>query len=265
MNRMTVLMIAVLAVAASGCGAGPEDVATEFQNAINSQDTDSVLSLLVDDAVWQVDGTSHRTGKTEIEDWLATQTELNLQIKGEPTSTESGVAFQSCSISSDMWGFFGVNPMTGTCQLALEAGLITGFVVQFDDDSRTRLSDSPAAASAEILGIWRTRNYLTDSGDLFLQFLEQGRGRLVGSSGDSIPAADSDFEGASLTWTYKDYVLTIQNEGLASDKYCQEQDVGIYLVKLVDAGGLKFKAISDSCSLRGIAVPLPPRWRPHLP
>ena len=164
-----------------------------------------------------------------------------------------------------LWLFFGTSPMSGTCDVVLEGGLITSFTVQFDENSNARLSDSPSATSADILGIWQTRNYLTDSGNLYLHFIEQGRGRLAGSPDGSLSLTDSDFEGASLTWTYQDYVLTIQNKGPASEGYCQEQDEGIYLVKMVDAGGLKFKAISDSCSLRGIAVPLPPRWFPYVP
>ena len=66
-------------------------------------------------------------------------------------------------------------------------------------------------------------------------------------------------------WTYNDYILTIQNVGPASEKYCQEQDVGNYLVKISDIGGLEFKPINDSCDLRKLAIQLPPRWRPHEP
>lgn len=265
MSRMTIAITVLLATVVSACGASPDELGAQFQESINSQNIESVLGLLADDAEWQVDETPYLTGKTEIENWLAIQAELNFSMEGSPTASGSGVAFESCSISSDMWLYFGINPMTGTCELSLESGLITGFAVQFDEQSMARLSDSPAATSADILGIWQTRNYLTDSGDLYLHFIEQGRGRLAGSPDSSLSLIESDFEGASLAWTYQDYFLTFQNEGPASEKYCQEQDVGIYLVSKVEAGGLKFKTVVDSCSLRGIAMGLPPRWRPHVP
>lgn len=265
MSRMVIVAAVFLVMVSSGCSANPVDLATQFQDAINSQNIDSTLGLLADDAVFQVDGTQSRAGKAEIEDWLLTQVELSFRLEGAPTASESGAAFENCSISSDIWSFFEVDPMTATCELALNGGAITSFVVQFDENSKARLSDSPAPSSADMIGIWITRNYLTDSGDLYLHFFEQGIGRLADSPSDSVAAPDSDFEGANLKWNYEDFILTVQNEGQASEKYCQEQDVGTFLAKTHEGGGLKFTTINDSCSLRGVAMQLPPRWRPHAP
>ena len=258
-------LLSVGLVLVSACSTDPVSVVEEFQDAVNSQNIEAATELLAEDAVLQVDEVITRTGKAEIENWLAIQADFRNRIEGDPTSSQSGVSIESCSISSDMWLFFGTNPMSGTCEVELEDGLITSFTVQFDEDSRARLSASPAATSADLVGVWITGNYLAESGDLFLEILESGTGRLVGSPDYSLPAPDSDFEGASIAWTYEDYILTIQNEGSASEKYCQEQDVGVYLVKSVDAGGLKFKPISDSCSLRKVAFQLPSRWRPEAP
>lgn len=267
MNRMTVLILFMLTFVVSGCGVAPEDVATEFQNAINSQDTEAVMGLLADEVVLQVEGTQISTGKREIQNWLESQAGLNFQFEGTPVSTDSGVSFDACMISSDIWSYFGLGSMTGTCEIALAEDNIISFVVQFDENSKGRLSESVAAVSADMIGIWITRNYLTDSGDLYLEFVEGGTGRLMGLPVDSTPDPDPDakFEGASLKWTYENYILTIQNEGPASEKYCQEQDVGSYLVKMADGGGLQFKRLNDTCSLRELAFKLPPRWRPMMP
>ena len=265
MNRMTAVATMLLTIVISGCGPGPQDLAAQLQEAINSGDLDSAVELFSDDAVLLVGGAPSRVGKAEIGDWLATQSELNFRIEGTPVASESGVAYQNCSISSDIWSYFGVNPMTGTCEVALDGGDITGFTIRFDENSMARLSDSPAASATDLIGIWITRNYLTDSGDLYLHFFDQGIGRLAASPIDSTTAPDADFEGASLMWTYEDYILTIQNDGPASENYCQEQDVGNYLVKTLDEGGLHFKPINDSCDLRKVAFRLPPRWRPHEP
>ena len=212
-----------------------------------------------------VDGAPSLAGKAEIRAWFATQSELNFRIEGTPAASDFGAAFQKCSIRSDKWSYFGVDSMTGTCEVALDAGNISSFAIRFDENSKARLSDSPAASAADLIGIWITKNYLTDSGDLYLHFFDQGIGRLANSPDDSAAATNADFEGASLVWTYEDYVLTIQNTGPASEKYCQEQDVGNYLVKTVEQGGLTFKLINDSCNLRGVAFQIPSRWRPYKP
>jgi len=258
-------LLSVGLVLVSACSTDPVSVVEEFQDAVNSQNIEAATPPLAEDAVLQVDEVITRTGKAEIENWLEMQADLRHRVEGNPTSSESGVSIENCSISSGMWLFFETNPMTGTCDVVLEGGLIISFTVRFDEDSTARLSGSPAATTADLIGVWTTNNYLADSGDLFLEILDSGTGRLVGSPDNSLPAPDSDFEGASIAWTYEDYVLTIQNEGSASEPYCQEQDVGVYLVKSVDAGGLKFKPISDSCGLRKVAFELPPRWRPQAP
>jgi len=251
-------MLAVVIVFMTGCGADPVTVAQQFQEAVNSQNVESAVELLADDAVLMLDETSPITGKEQIADWLAKQAELHFQLNGDPIASESGVTFESCSISSDQWLFYGTNPMSGTCEVALEDGLITNFAVQFDETSKASLADSPVATTTNMIGIWVTKNYLTDSGDLYLQFFEDGSGMLTGS-------LDSNHPDASITWTYEDYILTLQNHGAASEGYCQEQDVGKFLVKNADGGGLKFKTINDLCSLRGTALQLPPRWRQHVP
>lgn len=155
--------------------------------------------------------------------------------------------------------------MIGACEVELEGGQITSFTVRFDEDSKARLSDSPAAASADLIGIWTNWNFLAAPGDLYLQFFADGSARLAATPDDLLVTPSSEHPGASLSWTYEDHVLTIQNKGAASEKYCQEQDVGNYLVSNVDAGGINFKALNDVCSLRGVALEFPFRWRPYMP
>ncbi len=127
MRNLAVISTVLFAIAASGCGPSPEDLAAQFMDAINSQDTEAALELLAENAVLQVNGTQSRTGKAEIEDWLVTQAKLNYRIDGDPTASGSGVVFESCSLSSDQWASVRVNPMSGACEVALEGGLITNF------------------------------------------------------------------------------------------------------------------------------------------
>ncbi len=276
MKKFAVLTIVLLAIATSGCGPSPEELTAQFMDAINSQDTESALELLSEDAVLQVDGTLSRTGKAEIENWLEMQADLRHRIEGDPAFSESGVSIESCSISSDKWLYFGVNPMSGTCEVALEGGLVTNIVLQIDDDSKARLSDSQAATTADFLGIWMGGAPLP-GGDphvgevalYHLQFAEDGSARLAVTPDDLSIAPDSNHPGASLTWTYEDYVLTVQNEGSATEGYCQDQDVGTYLIKNVKSAGggrLQFNLISDSCvfraaTLQRVAAP----WDPYVP
>ena len=254
MKKFAVLTIVLLAIATSGCGPSPEELTAQFMDAINSQDTESALELLSEDAVLQVDGTLSRTGKAEIENWLAEQADLRLRIEGNPSASETGVEIEGCSISSDQWLYFGVNPMSGTCEVALEGGLITSFTVQFDENSKARLSESVAPVSADLVGIWTAVGVTPDETEkpipFFLQFFEDGSARLGVAPDDLNIAPDASHPGARLTWVYEDYVLTIQNQGPAAEGYCQEQDVGTYLVRKTEAGGIKFKHLEEPCGWR---------------
>ena len=90
-----------------------------------------------------------------------------------------------------------------------------------------------------------------------LQFGEDGGARLAVTPEDLSIAPDADHPGARLTWTYEDYVLAVQNEGSASEGYCQEQDVGSYLVrnvKSVPRSRMQFKLISDPCAWRAFTM-----------
>jgi len=258
-------VLAVVMVLMTGCGANTVTIARQFQEAVNSQNVDSALKLLAEDASLQLDEFSTVTGKDQVADWLATQAELHYQFNGDPIAVDSAATFENCSISSNQWVFYGINPMSGTCEVALVNGLITRIAVQFDESSKAKLSGSPVAATADMIGVWTTKNYMTDSGNLYLQFYEDGSARLVGTQDDYLDDPDSDQPGARLMWTYEDYMLSIRNVGPASEGYCQEQDIGKYLVKKADGGGLRFNTISDPCSLRGLAFNLPPRWRPNAP
>lgn len=273
-----IALLAVVMLFIAGCSTGPDPVtvAQQFQEAVNSKDIASALQLLAEDAVFQVDEAPSRSGKAEIENWLTTRAELNFSLEGSPIASDSGVTFESCSISSDMWRYFAVNPMSGACQVTLEDGLITEFAVQFDEDSKVSLSDSAAATSADLVGIW-TGGAPPPGGDphkgevedFHLQFAEDGSGRLAVSLDDLLTAPDSDHPGARFKWTYEDYVLTIQNDGPASEGYCLEQDVGTYVIKNVKSvpkNRMQFKLISDSCAFRANTLPrVAAPWNPYVP
>lgn len=273
---IAVVTIAMLLIAGCSTGPDPVNVAQQFQESVNLKDVESALELLAENAVFQVDGTQPHSGKAEIENWLATQVELNFSIEGSPTASDSGVTFENCSISSDLWRYFKVNPMSGACQMTLEGGLITEFTVQFDENSKARLIDSLAASVADLVGIW-TGGGPRPGGDphkgetekFHLQFAEDGSARLAVSLDDLLTAPDPDHPGARFKWTYEDYVLTLQNDGPASEGYCLEQDVGTYLVKNVKSvprNRIQFKLISDSCEFRASSLPrVAAPWDPYVP
>jgi hypothetical protein len=153
-----------------------------------------------------------------------------------------------------MWIYFGVNPMSGTCEVALEGGLITRFAVQFDENSKGRLSESMVPVTGDLVGIWTSADSTPQEPNkyipFFLQFFEDGIARSAVSPEDFLIAPDSNHPGVRYTWTYKDYVLTVQNQGPASEGYCQEQDVGTYLVRNIEEGGIQFRPLKDPCAWR---------------
>ncbi len=269
MNRYLALLPVGLILVA-GCSTDPVSVVTQFQDAVNSQDIDSALELLAEDAVLKVDGSRIRTGKVEIENWLVIQAAINYHIEGDPTASGSGVALESCSMSSDQWLFVGVNPMSGACEAALEGGLITSLTVQFDEDSTARLSESLTIVSAELVGFWTATGVTPQEPNRYIsawmQFFEDGSARWAVSPEDILIAPDFDHPGARFTWTYEDYVMTVQNQGPAIEGYCQDQDVGTYLVRNTDEDGIHFKSISDPCAWRkDILVRRGGDWDPYAP
>jgi hypothetical protein len=270
------IMFAVLMTFMAGCGADSFTVAQQFQEAVNSQDVDSALELITDNASLNMDDPSSVTGKDQIAKWLTTQAELNFQFNGEPISSESGVTFENCSINSYQWSYYGIKALSGTCEVKVEDGLITEFTIQFDEKSKVSLSDSSVVLSNELIGIWTGEWPLPGadphSGEItlnHLQFSDDGSARLAITPDDLSIAPDSDHPGAHFVWTYENYVLTLQNEGPASEGYCSTKDVGIYLlrnVKNTSGNRMQFKLVSDSCAYRAAMLPrISAPWDPYVP
>ena len=269
MNKYIALLVVGLLLT-SACGSDPVAVAEQFQDAVNSQDIEAALELLAEDAVLQVEGTPNSTGKAEIENWLETQSDLKIRIEGDPTASESGASIESCSISSNMWMFFGTNPMTGICEVALEGGNISSFVILFDDRSRAALADAPVAERSDLVGTWFGTLGTPQSAAIYvpnlLQFNDDGTIRWAVERDDLSTAPDLDHPIAVLDWTYKGHLLTVQNRGSASEGYCHEQDVGMYLARRAGDGEIQFKAIRDSCPYRQNYLPRAgSSWEPFSP
>ena len=80
-------LLSVGLVLVSACSTDPASVVEEFQDALNSQNIEAAIEFLAEDAVLKVDGFLTRTGKAEIENWLATQADLRHRIEGDPTAS----------------------------------------------------------------------------------------------------------------------------------------------------------------------------------
>jgi len=271
-----VVVTAGVMVLTTGCRTNPITVVQQFQEAVNSQNVESALELFAEDASLKVADATSVTGKDQIANWLTTQAELHYQFNGDPITSESGVTFENCSINSYQWSYYGIKAMSGTCEVKVEDGLITEFAVQYDENSKASLSDSSVVTSTDLVGIWTGEWPVPGadphSGEItlnHLQFNENGSARLAITSDDLLIAPDSDHPGAHFTWTYKNYVLTLQNEGQASEGYCLEQDVGTYLIRKVKSASgnrLQFKLVSDSCAYRAAMLPrISAPWDPYFP
>ena len=144
--------------------------------------------------------------------------------------------------------------MSATCEVTLEGGLINNFVVQFDENSKAELSDSPAAERSDLARIWTARGTEPESSAIpliqYLQFSEDGTARWAVSPDDLQIPPGSEHRGAQFDWSYADYVLTVQNQGEASEGFCKAQDVGTFLVKKVEDDGIYFWGIGDTCKFR---------------
>jgi len=268
-------VMAVAMLVTTGCGTNPVTVAQQFQEAVNSQNVESALKLFAEDASLKIGETSSVTGKDQIADWLTTQAELKFQVNGDLIASESGVTFENCSINSYHWSYYGIKAISGTCDLVVEGGHITEFAVQFDENSKASLSDSSVVTPTELVGIW-TGEWPIPGADPHngeitlnhLQFNEDGSARLAITAEDLLIDPDSDHPGARFTWTYENYVLTLQNDGPASEGYCSGQDVGTYLirnVKSTSGNRIQFKLVSDSCAYRAALLPrIASPWDPYV-
>ncbi len=269
-------VIVVVMILVTGCRADPVTVAQQFQEAINSQNVEPAFELLAKNAYLKVGDASSVTGQDKIANWLTTQAELHFQFNGDPIASESRISFENCSINSYQWSYYGIKDMTGTCEVNVEDNLVTEFTIQFDENSKALLSDSSAATSADFIGIWTGEWPMPGadphSGEItlnHLQFNADGSARFAITSDDLLIAPDSDHPGAGYGWTYENYVLTLQNEGPASEGYCLEQDVGTYLIRIVESASgnrIQFKLVSDSCAYRAAALPrISAPWDPYVP
>lgn len=262
---VVVAVMVVVMVIIIGCGTDPVSVAQQFQESVNSQNGESVVGLLAENAILKVGETSTVTNKDQVANWLAIQAELNFQFSGDPVSSEFGATIENCLINSYQWSYYGIKAMSGKCEVKVENGLVTEFTVQFDEDSKSSLSDSSVVSHTDLVGAW-TGEWPMPEADPHsdeitlnhLQFNEDGSARLAITSNDLLIAPDSDHPGARFTWTYENFILTLQNDGPASEGYCSEQDIGNYLIRKVkNASGnrMQFKLISDSCAYRAAMLP----------
>jgi len=254
----------------------PVTVVQQFQEAVNMQDIESALEFFTDDAVLKLDETSSITGKDAIANWLATQAELHYQFTGDPITSESGVNFENCLINSYQWSYYGLKVMSGRCEVTVDGELVTEFAVQFDEESKASLSASSVVTPLDLVGIWSGEwpkpGADPHDGEItlnHLQFNEGGSARLAVTPDDLLVNPDSDHPGARFTWTYENYVLTLQNDGPASEGYCLEQDVGTYLIRNVESVSgkrMQFKLVKDSCAYRATALPrISAPWDAYVP
>lgn len=271
-TRMSFIFALLFAIFATACGASPETVAGEFQTAVNTQDIETAMGLMAEDVVLQLERQSV-TGQADVQDWLKTQAELDFEFDGMPAVTDGGVNYENCIIRSDVWSYFKLKEMTGTCQLELDGGSITGFFIKFDEVSTARLEASSAILIADLMSIWTSQWPAPGTTDedfsftyYYLQFNEDGSGRLALTPEDLTVSPDAEHTGARLVWNYDGFVLTLQNDGAATEGYCLEEEVGMFLVRKDGDGGIEFKHVDDPCSWRYFALERQrSSWDPYVP
>jgi hypothetical protein len=136
------LLIVVVLLVLSGCGAPPASVADQLVQAINAQQTDAALRLFARDAVVTVGDLPPFSGRREIQTWLEGLFADNVNIQlAEPQVLEQGensfAAHYSLTMSSA--SELGVASLRGSGEMTTLEGRITTLSFSLSEGSRTDL------------------------------------------------------------------------------------------------------------------------------
>lgn len=240
---VSVLVLCLLVVFLSGCGAKPEDIALQLAEATNAQDLESALALFAEDAVVTSASPEPFTGKAEIQGWLEGMFADDFQLDAEIVEMNGNLVIEKDTMTMDSMSFYGIEPLTGTSEITVEDGKIKTINFSFSDETLADLQAAPFVAPDDLIGIWSV-------GTLF-QFNEDGTARVADKMDDlSFPVSEEHL-GSVETWTYDGMVMTLDPITGVGEGYenCEPGQVGVYFVKWSgqDLDRLRFKAIYDPC------------------
>ena len=272
----TLLLFVVFAFTLTGCQPKPTEIASQFLAAINDQDIETSLSLLSDSAQIKIGDSESYQGKEAIQNYLENAFLLNIKIEADTAQSDGDTVSEDITLTSDYWKFIGTNPMEGTLSITVQDGSITNIDISFSSVSLTKLEDSSATTTSDLIGVWTVQTQ--ESGTVegvpdqwFLQFHADSKARWAESADDLALPVDDSHLGAWITWSYEGVLLIVQNEGPSSEFYCQPEDVGLYLVRQTydkwnDETQIGFKLVKDPCAFRMVNFPrFGATWKPYIP
>lgn len=260
-----VLLITLLAFFLAGCGPNSDEIANQLVTAINSRDIETSLSLFSDNASIRIGDLQHLEGKEEVQSWLEKSALLNLTITIESMQNDGDTVVAEAAMTSDYWRYVDANPMEGTIRLTIQDGLVNNFTVTFDEVSMNKLLDPSVATTDSLIGVWTT--VTMEAGTVpgvpeqwFIRFHDDSKIRWADSPESTSSPVDEAYPGAWLTWSYDGAILSVQNDGQASEHYCQVEDMGFYMVKHKfdeDTNNIQlaFKSVKDPCAFRMVNLP----------
>lgn len=261
MNKKLLSIVGIcllIIVSLSACGAKPDEIALQLAEATNAQDLEGALALFADDAVVTSVSPEPFNGKAEIQGWLEQMFADNFQLEAEIVEVNGDVVVEHDTMTMDSMSFFGIEPLTGTSEIALENGKIKAINFSFSDETLADLQAAPFVAREDLIGAWTVGTYL--------QLNEDGTARVALKVDDLDQPVSEEHPGSLQAWSYDGMVLRVEIVEVAGESTCTPGQVGYFFVKWSgkDLDRLSFDLISDECGDRAGGM-MWGNWAPMSP
>ena len=142
-----VLVLSIVLLVLTGCGAKPDTVATELAEAVNAQDLDAALKLFAEDAVVNSGGPAPFSGKEEIQGWLEDMFADNFYLEIEIVEVTEDKVVEQDTMTMDSVNDLGIASLQGTSEITVQDGQITALNFAFSEESATELQVAMLEAS----------------------------------------------------------------------------------------------------------------------
>lgn len=242
--HLTFLGLCLLAVLLCGCGAKPDEIALQLAEATKAQDLEAALALFADDAVVTSVSPEPFTGKAEIQGWLEGMFADNFQLELEIVEVNGNVVIERDTMTMDSMRFYGIETLTGTSEITVEAGKITAFNFSFSDKTLADLQAAPFVAPENLIGIWTVGT--------LMQINDDGTLRVASNTADLDLPVSKEHPGSLEKWSYDGMALTMEIVESAGKGTCSPGQAGAYFVRWAgdNLDRLKFEPIYEECSSR---------------